>query len=1031
MLKAGLLPSPIITALSSNPLSSKNKIDTQTFIEIRSDVPNVRIYFTVDGKKPDPFQIFRTGSISTFLYRGAFRLGSGRRVLKAIAVTNNGLRESNIITKFLDVNDKYSENYDGNPNEYSDNDQSLVNHDQSKWNDDFNIHNSIEGPISPVSYTDPQLNVWNTSDENWIDPNQNSQYEYTREQMIEHLPPPQPRTMDTTYEEENFWDRKIKPLSPGNGNWKKTLEHLFLNIYNYVKDERELRELFGWKIFGRIETIRLIDKGNTYQVLTTFKKSLGEKTYYEQSPLPLPIRKRSSKHRSTKRIRIPPDTDEEKPIRQTHSLKRSDSYEEKSIRYTDSLKSPVRQEKFQYQEEEQRTPKIYTEETEEQGTLVSFPHFNVDQDCENLRKSMKDVGTDEDMLINILGNRSNDQRLKIRDKYKIKFGRDLESDIKSESSGNFRKILKNLLYSSIEYDCYELQRAIKGFGTNEEVLIEILTSRSNKRLRAINDQYSKLFNQSLEKDIVNDISGHLKKLLVVLVQGQRPESNKINENEVKNDAKQLYEAGIKKWGTDESKFIQILCNRSDVQLKAIFEAYQQYSKRDIEVDIKSETSGSLCNGLLTIVRVMRNRPGFFAYQLKKALKGVGTDEDELNRVIISRCEVDMIQIKQEYENIMQRSLDDHIQNDTSGDYRKILLELIKDPSQRTTQKIDTKKKDENINLSDYEQPEIYREDIIEQGTMIAAKNFDANHDADALRKAMKGAGTDEKILIDILGNRNTTQRLEIKVAFKNKFNRDLISDLKSETSGNFSKLLERLMLDPVELDCFELKQAVKGAGTDEEALIEILASRSNKRIRLINETYVKMYAKPLEKDVKSDTSGDFRRLLVSLLQGNRPEITEVNIDQAKKDAQSLIDAGPNKFKTDEAKFNALFCNRSDLQLKIIFKQFAELTGKPIEEMIKKETSGDVQKGILAIIRCIQSRPHFFAERLHVAVKGLGTKESTLNRIIITRSEIDLVQIKKAYNHQYHHELERDISSDTSGDYKKLLLEILKDPSQRN
>ncbi|CAF5057949.1 unnamed protein product, partial [Rotaria sp. Silwood1] len=116
---------------------------------------------------------------------------------------------------------------------------------------------------------------------------------------------------------------------------------------------------------------------------------------------------------------------------------------------------------------------------------------------------------------------------------------------------------------------------------------------------------------------------------------------------------------------------------------------------------------------------------------------------------------------------------------------------------------------------------------------------------------------------------------------------------------------------------------------------------------------------------------------------------------------------------------------------IIFKQFAELTGKQIEEMIKKETSGDVQKGILAIIRCIQSRPHFFAERLHDAVKGLGTKESTLNRIIITRSEIDLVQIKKAYNHQYHHELERDISSDTSGDYKKLLLEILKDPSQRN
>lgn len=61
--------------------------------------------------------------------------------------------------------------------------------------------------------------------------------------------------------------------------------------------------------------------------------------------------------------------------------------------------------------------------------------------------------------------------------------------------------------------------------------------------------------------------------------------------------------------------------------------------------------------------------------------------------------------------------------------------------------------------------------VKQQGTMIAAPNFDANRDADALRKAMKGFGTNEQILIDILGNRNTKQRLEIKTAFKTKHNR--------------------------------------------------------------------------------------------------------------------------------------------------------------------------------------------------------------------------------------------------------------------
>jgi len=61
--------------------------------------------------------------------------------------------------------------------------------------------------------------------------------------------------------------------------------------------------------------------------------------------------------------------------------------------------------------------------------------------------------------------------------------------------------------------------------------------------------------------------------------------------------------------------------------------------------------------------------------------------------------------------------------------------------------------------------------------MIAAPNFDANRDADALRKATKGIGTDDKTLINILGNRNTNQRLEIKTAYKNKLSR--VSDSSS------------------------------------------------------------------------------------------------------------------------------------------------------------------------------------------------------------------------------------------------------------
>ena len=70
-----------------------------------------------------------------------------------------------------------------------------------------------------------------------------------------------------------------------------------------------------------------------------------------------------------------------------------------------------------------------------------------------------------------------------------------------------------------------------------------------------------VFNRALEKDIVGDTSGHLKKILLSLLHGERPDTNQVNEDEAENDARTLYEAGEKKWGTDESKFVEIISTR--------------------------------------------------------------------------------------------------------------------------------------------------------------------------------------------------------------------------------------------------------------------------------------------------------------------------------------------------------------------------------------------------------------------------------------------------------------------------------------
>uniref|UniRef100_A0A7N6BZ91 Annexin n=1 Tax=Anabas testudineus TaxID=64144 RepID=A0A7N6BZ91_ANATE len=284
-------------------------------------------------------------------------------------------------------------------------------------------------------------------------------------------------------------------------------------------------------------------------------------------------------------------------------------------------------------------------------------------------------------------------------------------------------------------------------------------------------------------------------------------------------------------------------------------------------------------------------------------------------------------------------------------------------------------------------------------------------------------GTDENAIIELLGNRSNRQRVPMVAAYKTTYGKDLIRDLKSELTGNFENLVLAMMMSPSHFDASELREAIKGAGTDEACLIEILSSRSNAEIQEINRIYKAEYGKKLEDAIISDTSGHFRRLLVSLSQGNRDERETVDISLAKQDAQKLYAAGENKVGTDESQFNAILCARSKPHLRAVFHEYQQMCGKEIEKSICREMSGHLEDGMVAVVKCIKNTPAYFAERLHKAMKGAGTKDRTLIRIMVSRSEVDMLDIRQEYLKAYGKSLYTDISGDTSGDYKKLLVKL--------
>ncbi|XP_068633070.1 annexin B10 isoform X1 [Battus philenor] len=314
-------------------------------------------------------------------------------------------------------------------------------------------------------------------------------------------------------------------------------------------------------------------------------------------------------------------------------------------------------------------------------------------------------------------------------------------------------------------------------------------------------------------------------------------------------------------------------------------------------------------------------------------------------------------------------------------------------------------------------------------TVVGVANFNAAEDAAALRAAMKGFGTDEQAIIDILTTRSNAQRQEISKAFTREYGRDLIEDLKSELGGHFEDVIVALMLPPEEYLCKELNKCMEGLGTDESVLIEILCTRTKKEIADIVQAYERLYDRPLAEHMCSETSGDFRRLLTLIVtrspQGARDEEAGVDPARAAECAQQLYDAGEAKWGTDEEVFNKILAHESFAQLRLIFEEYKNIAGRTIEQAIKSEVDGELKDAYSAIVECVENAGAWFAARLRDAVLGVGTDDARLVRVLTSRAEIDLATIKREYERLYDKTLRSELEQgETSGDYKRALVALL-------
>ncbi|XP_052359868.1 uncharacterized protein LOC127920100, partial [Oncorhynchus keta] len=639
------------------------------------------------------------------------------------------------------------------------------------------------------------------------------------------------------------------------------------------------------------------------------------------------------------------------------------------------------------------------------GSVRASGNFNANQDAETLYKAMKGLGTDEDSIMKLLTSRSNSQRQQIKAAYKTLHGKDLVGDLQGELGGKFETLVVALMTPPILYDVTSLRNAIKGAGTDEKVLIEILSSRTAQQIKDITAAYRQEFDADLEEDVTGDTSGHFRRLLVILLQASRQQG--VQEGNIEADAQVRESRGE---GTDV-KFDCYTCadqladHVETDQLADHVETGWQTMWRQTGWQTMWRQTGWQTMWRQTGWQTMWRQTGWQTMwrqtgwqtmwrqtgwqtmwrqtgwqtmwrqtgwqtmwrqtgwqtmwrqtgwqtmwrqtgwqtmwrqtgwqtmwrqtgwqtmwrQTDRLADHVETDRladhVETDRLadhvetdrLADHVETDRLADHVETDQLADHSGRDQTLNQTGGDtYSMCLLQQSgRDQTLNQTggtptvcvfyNRVDETRHSIRLeghlqyvsSTTEWTRPDTksdWRDTYMRfsfqtpppnqtnghqsttmagRGSVRASGNFNANQDAETLYKAMKGLGTDEDSIMKLLTSRSNSQRQQIKAAYKTLHGKDLVGDLQGELGGKFETLIVALMTPPILYDVTSLRNAIKGAGTDEKVLIEILSSRTAQQIKDITAAYRQEFNKNLEEDVTGDTSGHFRRLLVILLQ---------------------------------------------------------------------------------------------------------------------------------------------------------------------
>lgn len=300
---------------------------------------------------------------------------------------------------------------------------------------------------------------------------------------------------------------------------------------------------------------------------------------------------------------------------------------------------------------------------------------------------------------------------------------------------------------SISDDVEQLRKAFSGWGTNEGLIISILSHRNAEQRKQIREAYHSTYNEDLLKALDKELSNDFERLVHLWALGPYD-----------RDAFLANEA-TKRWTKSNSVLLEIVCTRSTHDLLLAKQAYHACYKKSMEEDVAYHTTGDFRKLLLPLVATYRYEGTEVNMTLAKTeakllhekISDKCYNDDDFIRILATRSKAQINATLNQYKNHFGKDINKDLKEDPKDEYLTLLRAAIK--------------------CLTY--PEKYFEKVI--------------------RRSINKTGTDEGALTRVVASRAEVDMKTIKEEYERRNSVPLDKAIAKDTRGDYEDMLLALI----------------------------------------------------------------------------------------------------------------------------------------------------------------------------------------------------------------------------------------------